>query len=186
MVTKWKNISEKWCGKRRKRILLWGAVLGLLVLFFGSLGFVTSGGMGLRSFSYLMDDHYLNSKRHAEEVRDAFQEVRDKCLDDTRRNISNEDWAFQGIYEFRRTGASRFNQNNIPKEAYETFIRELWKEVSAETGSKEREAGCREGQYPKRRGALVFQKQYALFLQMGWRELQRVRRRCLALRGDAW
>lgn len=140
MVTKWKNISEKWCGKRRNRILLWGAVLGLLVLFFGSLGFVTSGGMGLRSFSYLMDDHYLNSKRHAEEVRDAFQEVRDKCLDDTRRNISNEDWAFQGIYEFRRTGASRFNQNNIPKEAYETFIRELWKEVSAEIGSMEREA----------------------------------------------
>lgn len=138
MVTKWKNISEKLCGTRRNRILLWGAVFASLVLFFWSLGFAASGGIGLSSFTYLKDDSYLSSEYHAGEVREAFREVRNKCLDDTERFRPDNDWElFQGVYEFRQTKATSLNRNNIPKEAYEDFIRELGKSSSDETGEEE-------------------------------------------------
>ena len=112
--------------------MLWGAVLGSLVLFFWSFGFAASGGIGLHSFTYLKGDYYLDSEYHADEVREAFREVRNKCLDDVQRRLPDDDWNFQGTYEFRLMEATRYNRNNIPKEAYEAFIREVWKSVSDE------------------------------------------------------
>ncbi len=129
MVTKWKNISEKWCGERRNRLLLWAAVFFSLILFFWSLGFAASGDEGLRSFTYLNNDSYLCSEYHDKQVREAFREVEEKCLGGDSLDFLN----FQGIYEFRLVGQSRLNQNNIPEKAYEDYISELWESVLDET-----------------------------------------------------
>lgn len=136
MVTKWKNISEKWCGKRQNRLLLWAVVFISLILFFWSLGFAASGDEGLRSFTYLKNDDYLHPEYHAKQVREAFREIREKCLGDDSLDALN----FQGVYEFRMVDHSSLNQNNIPKQAYEDYISELWGSVLDETKA-----------YPKRK-----------------------------------
>lgn len=132
MVTKWKNISEKWCGKRQNRLLLWVAVFISLILFFWSFGFAASGDDGLRSFLSLKNDPYLSSEYHVSEIRAAFWEVLQTCLGEDREDILSENMDFQGVYEFRMTDMTSLNQNNIPKKAYDDHISELWKSVMDE------------------------------------------------------
>lgn len=136
MVTKWKNISEKWCGERQNRLLMWAAVFFSLILFFWSFGFAASGDDGLRSFLSLKSDPYLSSEYHLSEIRAAFFEVLETCLGEDREDILSENMDFQGIYEFRMTDRASLNQNNIPKKAYEDHISELWKSTmdESETG----------------------------------------------------
>lgn len=142
MVIKWKKMCEKWCEIWWKRWILWEIFFVSCVLFFLGLGMAVSDGESFgEAFQYFGQSDYVDSPLHAQDVREAVQEVLEKSISNT--YFAPDEWKFKGTYDYvLEKGTIMYNhKTNIPVGAYAEYLdnhREQFDEGMTEAGLKKK------------------------------------------------